>query len=93
MAQNGVIKEPLDLLETQLGINMVVKMVFSSNQLGVCLGLLLTKTVTININLLTTKILDVNKSVHIRKTIFNNIFNIIIGKIREIGLVKIFLII
>ena len=34
-AKNGVMKEPLDLQETQLGINMVVKMVFLSNQLGI----------------------------------------------------------
>ena len=62
MVQNGVTKESLDLLETQLGINMVVKMVFLSNQLGICLGLRLMKMVTIQMRVLlyTTKKLDVN---------------------------------
>lgn len=61
MAKNGVTKEPLDLQETQLGINLVVKMVSLSNQLGICLLLELMKMVTINgVRIITTKKLDVN---------------------------------
>ena len=70
MAKNGVIKEPLDWLETQLGINLAVKMVFLSNQLGMCIRLILMKTATIHLSLLTTMKLDVNNSVLFIKTSF-----------------------
>ena len=86
MAQNGVIKEPLDLQETQLGINMAVKMVFLSNQLGMCLMFILMKMVTINL-VLTTKILDANSSVLIGKTMFK-VMSVSKIEMKEIILVK-----